>query len=80
MTAKNFIFYGFSQVMNTWAEEKGPSDVLRTFGIITMCLMGTSPLLCKFGYTSSICHKQLTERPTQTFLESSTALSCTVPD
>ncbi|KAJ5418079.1 Major facilitator superfamily domain general substrate transporter [Penicillium crustosum] len=49
MTAKNFIFYGFSQVMNTWAEEKGPSDVLRTFGIITMCLMGTSPLLYIFG-------------------------------
>lgn len=53
MTAKNFIFYGFSQVMNTWAEEKGPSDVLKTFGIITMCLIGTSPFLCKFYWTSS---------------------------
>ncbi|KAJ5959580.1 uncharacterized protein N7479_006730 [Penicillium vulpinum] len=46
MTGKNFIFYGFSQVINTWAEEEGPSDVLKTFGIITMCLIGTSPLLC----------------------------------
>ncbi|KAJ5383809.1 hypothetical protein N7517_001720 [Penicillium concentricum] len=49
MTAKNFIFYGFSQVINTWAEEKGPSDVLKTFGIITMCLIGTSPILYMFG-------------------------------
>ncbi|CRL29699.1 unnamed protein product [Penicillium camemberti] len=47
--AKNFIFYSFSRVMNTWAEEQGPSDVLRTFGIMTMCLMGTSPSLYIFG-------------------------------
>ncbi|KAJ5506600.1 Major facilitator superfamily domain general substrate transporter [Penicillium expansum] len=58
MTAKNFIFYGFSQVMNTWAEEKGPSDVLRTFGIITMCLIGTSPVLYIFGKVNrSFMHK-----------------------
>ncbi|KGO61942.1 Major facilitator superfamily domain, general substrate transporter [Penicillium expansum] len=58
MTAKNFIFYGFSQVMNTWAEEKDPSDVLRTFGIITMCLIGTSPVLYIFGKVNrSFMHK-----------------------
>ncbi|KAJ5774425.1 hypothetical protein N7457_009321 [Penicillium paradoxum] len=49
MTAKNFLFYGFSQFMNDWAEEKGPSEVLRTFGIATMCIMATSPLLYTFG-------------------------------
>jgi hypothetical protein len=62
MTGKNFIFYGFSQVINTWSVEKGPSDVLRTFGIITMCLIGTSPLLCKFDQAHSTSHKQLIER------------------
>ncbi|KAJ5513438.1 hypothetical protein N7463_002990 [Penicillium fimorum] len=58
MTAKNFIFYGFSQVINTWAEEKGPSDVLKTFGIITLCLIGTSPVLYIFGKVNrSFMHK-----------------------
>ncbi|BCS26847.1 uncharacterized protein APUU_51558A [Aspergillus puulaauensis] len=48
MASKNFLFYGFSEFINDWTERQGPSEVLRVFGIVTMCIMATSLVLCKF--------------------------------
>ncbi|PVH86265.1 MFS general substrate transporter [Cadophora sp. DSE1049] len=49
MTIKNLLFYGFSNFMNDWAADDGPSQVLKTYGIVTMCIMGTSVPFYVFG-------------------------------
>ncbi|QKX54956.1 uncharacterized protein TRUGW13939_02046 [Talaromyces rugulosus] len=49
MASKNFLFYGFSEFINDWTERNGPHEVLRTFGIVTMCIMATSLVLYIFG-------------------------------
>ncbi|KAL1909692.1 hypothetical protein Sste5344_004540 [Sporothrix stenoceras] len=41
MMLKNFIFYGFSLFINTWAAESGAGAVFRTFGIVSMALLAT---------------------------------------
>ncbi|KAK0105303.1 hypothetical protein ONS96_004699 [Cadophora gregata f. sp. sojae] len=49
MTVKNLLFYGFSNFMNDWTAEDGPSHVLKTYGIVTMCIMATSIVFYVFG-------------------------------
>ncbi|CAK7207113.1 hypothetical protein SEUCBS139899_009921 [Sporothrix eucalyptigena] len=41
MMLKNFLFYGFSMFINTWAAESGGGAVFRTFGIASMALLAT---------------------------------------
>lgn len=50
MTIKNLLFYGFSNFMNDWAADDGPSQVLKTYGIVTMCIMGTSLPICELTF------------------------------
>jgi hypothetical protein len=47
MMLKNFLFYGFSTFINTWAAEKGVGDVFRVFGIVSVALLATSIPMCK---------------------------------
>ncbi|KAH7390193.1 serine/threonine kinase 16 [Cadophora sp. MPI-SDFR-AT-0126] len=49
MTTKNLLFYGFSNFINDWAAEEGPSEVLKTYGIVTLCIMVTSIPIYVFG-------------------------------
>ncbi|CAK7221117.1 hypothetical protein SBRCBS47491_004418 [Sporothrix bragantina] len=49
MMLKNFIFYGFSMFINTWAAEDGAGAVFRTFGIVTAALMATCIPMYIFG-------------------------------
>ncbi|KAF2727458.1 MFS transporter-like protein [Polyplosphaeria fusca] len=37
MMLKNFLFYAFSEFVNEWTAEKGPAEVTRVFGIVTLC-------------------------------------------
>ncbi|KAK3937843.1 major facilitator superfamily domain-containing protein [Diplogelasinospora grovesii] len=49
MMLKNFLFYGFSTFINTWAAEKGAGDVFRVFGIVSVALLATSIPMYIFG-------------------------------
>ncbi|TPX08851.1 uncharacterized protein E0L32_009669 [Thyridium curvatum] len=49
MMLKNFLFYGFSTFINTWAGQKGAGTVFRTFGIVSLCLLATCIPMYIFG-------------------------------
>lgn len=39
MVSKNFLFYGYSFVVNNWVAEKGPAQMFDVFGIITLTMV-----------------------------------------
>ncbi|KAL1872445.1 hypothetical protein VTK73DRAFT_1523 [Phialemonium thermophilum] len=49
MMIKNFIFYAFSTMINTWAGRDGPGFVFRTWGIVSICLILTTIPMYIFG-------------------------------
>lgn len=49
MMIKNFLFYAFSTMMNSWAATAGPGVVFRTWGIVSICLLATTIPMCKFN-------------------------------
>lgn len=51
MMIKNFLFYAFSTMMNSWAATAGPGMVFRTWGIVSICLLATTIPMCKFNYS-----------------------------
>jgi hypothetical protein len=48
MMIKNFLFYAFSEFVNDWAATKGPDEMTRVFGIVTVCGFATCLPMCKF--------------------------------
>lgn len=46
MMLKNFLFYGFSNFINTWTAEAGAGAVFRTWGIVSLCLLATCIPMC----------------------------------
>lgn len=47
MCIKNFLFYAFSTFINSWAARKGPGDVFKTFGFVSLALLATSIPMCE---------------------------------
>lgn len=52
MMLKNFLFYGFSNFINTWAGEAGPGEVFKVFGIVSLALLALCIPMCK---SSAFC-------------------------
>lgn len=48
MMLKNFLFYAFSNFINTWAATDGAGAVFRVFGIVSLVLLGLCIPMCKF--------------------------------
>ncbi|KAJ9139459.1 MFS general substrate transporter [Pleurostoma richardsiae] len=58
MMVKNFMFYGFSTFINTWATEKGAGNVFKTYGILSVCLFATCIPMYVFGKLNrKVVHK-----------------------
>lgn len=53
MMLKNFLFYGFSNFINTWAGEAGPGEVFKVFGIVSLALLALCIPMCK--YSAALC-------------------------
>lgn len=47
MMLKNFLFYAFSNFINTWAAEAGAGSVFRVFGIVSLALLALCVPMCK---------------------------------
>lgn len=47
MMLKNFLFYIFSNFVNTWAAEAGAGEVFKTFGIVSLSLLSLCIPMCK---------------------------------
>ncbi|KAF2119088.1 major facilitator superfamily domain-containing protein [Lophiotrema nucula] len=61
MMIKNFLFYAFSTFVNDWAAEKGPANMTRTFGIVTICGFTTCIPMYVFGKRNRVwVHKMWT--------------------
>jgi hypothetical protein len=39
MVSKNFLFYGYSFIVNNWVAAKGPAQMFDVFGIITLSMV-----------------------------------------
>lgn len=51
---KNFLFYAFSEFINTWTAEQGGGAVFRVFGIVSLAMLATCIPMCKFPTASAI--------------------------
>lgn len=47
MMLKNFLFYAFSNFINTWAATDGAGAVFRVFGIVSLVLLGLCIPMCE---------------------------------
>lgn len=47
MMLKNFLFYAFSEFLNTWAAEQGGAAVFRVYGIVSLAMLATCVPMCK---------------------------------
>jgi hypothetical protein len=47
MMLKNFLFYGFSTFINTWAGEAGAGEIFKVFGIVSVSLLATCIPMCE---------------------------------
>ncbi|KAF2463590.1 MFS general substrate transporter, partial [Lindgomyces ingoldianus] len=50
MMIKNFLFYAFSTFINDWMAKKGPGNMCKVFGIVTLCGFTTCVPMCKFTF------------------------------
>lgn len=55
MMLKNFLFYAFSNFINTWEAEAGPGEVFRVFGIVSLALLALCIPMCEFSLTPFTC-------------------------
>ncbi|KAF2178991.1 MFS general substrate transporter [Zopfia rhizophila CBS 207.26] len=54
MMIKNFLFYAFSTFVNEWAAEKGPGEMCKVFGIVTLCGFTTCVPMYAFGKVNRV--------------------------
>lgn len=47
MMLKNFLFFAFSNFINSWAAEAGAGAVFQVFGIISLALLAVCIPMCK---------------------------------
>ncbi|KAJ5814945.1 MFS transporter [Penicillium riverlandense] len=59
MMVKSILFFKFSLFVNDWVENAGAAAMMTDFGIVTMCLMATCPVMYVFGKYSRTAVERL---------------------